>query len=209
MENDVWFTFPEMTEDEYIRTLDMFNQDISKINQKSMPTRLASFVLFFMLEAFYCVFVFNVWVLVTKYTTARSVTDIIIGLIFDLFLLFAGIIFLSKSFKRIVKWLMKLLRMREFQESYTLSEYAERKDTLKYSSERRKFYNMCDLLKNSKILDCTLDCNDMICDIQIQYENSGAKHIMNFAMPYHESDSVVGTHVDFERECVIFQHIED
>ena len=167
---EIAFVFPAMSSSEYVGSLELVNVNIDKDNSRLILPNTITYIF----EAFFVV----IWMLiykalffkVTEYVTAKGA-----GTVVTWFLLYAitAIVLLELifvGFKKFRPALIKLIHIRESEESFSLSEYVERQDGNKKARSEVGFYKMCDLLKKSKITDATAICDGSRCKVEVAYE---------------------------------------
>ncbi len=197
------FVYPPISADNYIDAVEDFNKDIGNDNLKTALPRIVGSVqrvLFFLLYFIFFWYVLRIYVYVIT-ACERDVIIISMLLLITAFLIGLVLVTLVSGYLKMI--IILLMRSHGIMESYSFSEYVERRSRNKKKNKELTLYNMCDTLKRSKILDATARCDGDICKVDIQYSNSSGREVLSFNFPYKISDSTQSIVVDFNRELVI------
>ncbi len=205
---EIRIKYPDITADEYLRSLTTFNSDIATKNRNlrlMIPRVVVQCFLFLFVIIYLCVFRVLYFRLVYWFT-AKDELIIIFSLLAFVFLLVVGLIIIYSFVKARRGLIIQFLGGAEYEEKYSLSEYVDRRDDSKKVKQELSYYKTCDMLRYCKILDASVVCENTDCRVDIQYSKSGKTEdakIASFKFPYHYNDNSPVTVVDFERRLVV------
>lgn len=201
--------YPEITAEEYIASIDDFNDEIDDRNRSfrlTWPRAVASIALFVSVILYIVMFRY-IYYRMTWYITAKSELLIIFSLLGFVLCLVLGTIFVFWAVKGSRLAIITLLGGREYEERYSLLQFVERKDEDKHIKARENlaYYKMCDTLRNSDITDASIVCSEDDCRVDIRYLTKDTKvsGVFKFTFPYHYGETNAVTLVDFDRQMVI------
>lgn len=208
---EIAFIYPQMDKEYYNGSVHSFNSQIDIDNLKSLLPRMILYAVRVFIYIVWAVFMYRLFLGVTRFVTAKDVGTIELGLVIyalSVPLSLALIKVLRKTFR---PYLLKALRGQEAIESYTYSPYVERSDSDKFAGRTEKYLEACDELKGSKIIDASTVCDGSVCRVEVKYEFGGRTKLRRFTFDYKETDDVDRIIVDFDRRLVIFpeEDIED
>lgn len=203
---DIKFIYPDISADEFIEAVDDLNRDVDICNSMSFLPRLISLAFGSISYVITALLIWLSWHVMVFLITGQERATIIAGLI--IMALFVPSAFsLQKRFAPVFKaWLLDLLKLKDYEEKFTLREYIDRDDSGKKLNEKLKFYRLCDELKDHKISDATITYDGSECEVDISYADirTGSDVVRRIKLPLrvvHTGRNVV---VDFERECVVY-----
>jgi len=201
---EISFIYPDNAGTEYIDSLELVNDMIGRSNSKLIVPNIILLSIRLLLVLLWAKLTGDAFFAVTYYVTGKELNTIVTWL-FLYFSLSALCLFLIFYGTRML-WplLLFVLKKRDSEESFSLSEFAERKDEEKKARKELEYYKMCDILKYSSVTDAAAVCDGSKCRIETAYENDSDSGVFTFYLDYHESRDVEHIVVDFRRKCVIF-----
>ena len=203
---DIKIVYPDTTAAEFVDAVDDLNRDIEAHNSLSFLPRFIAMVFGITMFLVTLVFIWVSWRLAVFLITGRDKTTIVMGLVL-MALMVPSALALQKKVSPLLKaMLLKALNLKDYEEKFTLHEYADRDDGRKRLADDLKFYNLCDELRAHKITDATITYDGIQCEVDISYNDvkTGTDVVRRVMLPLRIVAGGGNVVVDFERRCVIY-----
>lgn len=196
--------FPQRDLKTYEEELGEVNRHIGEDNLHSFPVRFLADIAYLLCIALTFVMSMTIWRLIIYLVTAQSLTIVLFGIAGC----FALPILLLYGVEALVDRILTGILVSsgaKYKESYTTSEYTERKDENKYAYEDAMYYKQCAVLKHSDIYDVNISLLDGgQTDVSIAYQDTeGARHVARVQLPYETRQGAKGATVDLEHSLVV------
>lgn len=201
---EIEYVFPSMTSAEYMDSINLFNLEIDQDNMRTMIPRLIVFSSDAIILTIYSIFMWTILLQLISFITAKHLAIIFLSLLSYIIIWFIGICKMPNLFRALRPHILSLLKSKDYIESYSFSEYVERKDSQKKAIDELNFYRMCDILRQSSITDTSCVCDGNLCKTEIAYKTASNEGIFTFLLNYHESPHVSHITINLESHCVVF-----
>ena len=203
---DIKFVYPDITAAEFTEAVGDLNRDIDNGNRLSSIPRLFAFVFQAVMLVATCAAIYVSWMLVIFLITGRDKTTIIAGLLCGAIMAPSAFSLQRKSAPLLKRLLLKAFSLRDYEEKFTVKEYADREDARKRLADDLKFYNLCDELRSHKVTDATITYDGNECEVDISYGDprTGSDVVRRVRLPLRIVSGSGCVVVDFERKCVVF-----
>lgn len=198
------FIYPDLHSSEFIDSLDLINERIGKDNMRLFMPDIILKTIHIALLLLWTIIFKRYFFWITRYVTAKDLGAIVTGLLLYLVLAVLSLQLIFFGMKKFRPVFLHFIKTRDAEESFSFSNYVERKDGNKKALDELDFFKMCDILKDSKITDATAICDGSLCRVEVAYENESSSDVFTFFLPYHENAGLDKVVVDFSRKCVIF-----
>ena len=203
---DIKIVYPDITAREYMDVVDDLNRDVETINSMSFLPRLIALVIGLMSYAITAGFIWLAWHVVVFLITGRDRGTIIAGLVAIALFVPAAFSLQKKLGPKLKEILLKLLKLKDYEEKFTFREYIDRDDSGKKLNEKLKYYNLCDELRSHKVTDATITYDGSDCEVDISYfdPRTASDVVRRIRLPLRVVDEGKNVIVDFERKCVVY-----
>lgn len=202
---DIRLIFPERTPGEYSDELTDLNRHIDEDNRRTLPIRVLAEAIYISCLVVTGILSVAIWYLIIRLITAQPVPFILVGIVLMAVIPFAVFYMVHTLVRKLTGRLVKGLDA-EFDETYTESEYTERKDEAKYARPSLDYYGLCAVLKESSIYDASVNIpkGSNKANVSLAYTDSENKsHVASVLLPFIYGGRGSAVTIDFDQKHVM------
>ena len=203
---NVRFIFPESTAEIYREEIGNLNDNISEKNSHGFLPRFitnSAASMAFLISFFVILFI---WDKIIYLVTGRGLLMIILGIILMVvsaaatFILFYRLLYMARTY------FLRLIGVEDYEESFSLSKYSERKASGKLAFGTLEYYELCDRIRDGEISDCAIEyINGESARVTIAYIGlrDNKRHMSRMEMPYRIRATIEQPTIDLDRAVVL------